>query len=55
MTSTLLADPAELPTTPQSVLQAVFGYQTFRVGQQQVIDAALNGQDSLVIMPTGWR
>ncbi|EJL6400478.1 ATP-dependent DNA helicase RecQ [Vibrio navarrensis] len=53
MTSTLLADPAELPTTPQSVLQAVFGYQTFRVGQQQVIDAALNGQDSLVIMPTG--
>lgn len=53
MTSTLLADPTELPTTPQSVLQAVFGYQTFRVGQQQVIDAALNGQDSLVIMPTG--
>ncbi len=38
---------------PQSVLQQVFGYASFRPGQQQVIEAALDNQDSLVIMPTG--
>ncbi|CAM3123895.1 ATP-dependent DNA helicase RecQ [Vibrio mytili] len=53
MTSTLLAEPSDLPATPQKVLQDVFGYQSFRDGQQQVIDAAVEGQDSLVIMPTG--
>ncbi|MGO2509433.1 MAG: ATP-dependent DNA helicase RecQ [Vibrio hibernica] len=35
------------------ILQDVFGYQSYRVGQQQVIDSVLDGQDSLVIMPTG--
>ncbi len=35
------------------ILQDVFGYQSYRVGQQQVIDSVLAGQDSLVIMPTG--
>lgn len=39
--------------TPAQVLQDVFGYQTFRDGQQLVIDSVLAGQDSLVIMPTG--
>lgn len=38
---------------PQSVLQQVFGYASFRPGQQQVIEAALDNKDSLVIMPTG--
>ncbi|NMS25107.1 DEAD/DEAH box helicase, partial [Vibrio parahaemolyticus] len=31
----------------------VFGYQEFRDGQQLVIDAAVEGRDSLVILPTG--
>lgn len=39
--------------TPAQTLREVFGYQEFRVGQQQVIDSVLAGQDSLVIMPTG--
>lgn len=39
--------------TPQSILEDVFGYDSFREGQDQVIEAALAGQDSLVIMPTG--
>ncbi|HCH02407.1 MAG TPA: ATP-dependent DNA helicase RecQ [Vibrio sp.] len=39
--------------TPAQTLQDVFGYQHFRVGQQEVIDSVLAGQDSLVIMPTG--
>ena len=53
MTSTLLAEPTQPPLTPQHVLETVFGYQTFRDGQQEVIEAAMAGQDSLVIMPTG--
>ncbi|MGY0617684.1 ATP-dependent DNA helicase RecQ [Vibrio sp. FJH11] len=53
MTSTLLAEPSDSPVTPQRVLEDVFGYQTFRDGQQQVIKAAVEGKDSLVIMPTG--
>lgn len=39
--------------TPQRVLEDVFGYQHFREGQERVVDAALAGQDSMVIMPTG--
>lgn len=54
MTATLMAQQTDpQPETPHSILQTVFGYQSFRVGQQEVIDASLAGQDSLVIMPTG--
>ncbi len=53
MTSTLLAQQPESELTPQSVLETVFGYQAFREGQKAVIDAAVEGKDSLVIMPTG--
>lgn len=35
------------------MLHAVFGYQSFRKGQEEVIDATLMGKDSLVIMATG--
>ncbi|MDW2334392.1 RecQ family ATP-dependent DNA helicase, partial [Vibrio sp. 1069] len=35
------------------MLEEVFGYQTFRDGQQEVIESAVEGKDSLVIMPTG--
>ncbi|MCK6265514.1 ATP-dependent DNA helicase RecQ [Vibrio sp. ZSDE26] len=51
MTSTLLAQQSE--ASPQSILEDVFGYQSFREGQQEVIEAALTGKDSVVIMPTG--
>lgn len=53
MTSTLLAEQSDSPVTPQRVLEDVFGYQEFRDGQQMVIDAAVEGRDSLVILPTG--
>lgn len=47
----------ELLTTsynsPQSVLKQVFGYDDFRDGQAQVIDACLSGQDVMVLLPTG--
>ena len=35
------------------VLRKVFGYDTFREGQEQIVDAILHGQDVLGIMPTG--
>ena len=41
------------PVTAQSILENIFGYQSFRCGQQEVIECAVMGQDSLVILPTG--
>lgn len=41
------------PSASEQILQDVFGYQAFRLGQQEVIEAAAAGQDGLVIMPTG--
>ena len=40
-------------STSESVLQEIFGYQQFRVGQLDVIDAVNRDEDCLVIMPTG--
>ncbi|MBN6711673.1 DNA helicase RecQ [Haemophilus haemoglobinophilus] len=40
-------------STALAVLHSVFGYQSFRKGQQEVIEATLAKQDSLVIMATG--
>ncbi|MBF9001110.1 MULTISPECIES: ATP-dependent DNA helicase RecQ [Vibrio] len=53
MTATLSSEQSDSSPTPASVLRDVFGYQSFRDGQAEVIDAAVNGRDSLVIMPTG--
>lgn len=39
--------------TALSVLKSIFGYQSFRKGQEEVINATLNGQDALVVMATG--
>ncbi|WP_248962164.1 DNA helicase RecQ [Sphaerisporangium perillae] len=35
------------------VLDRVFGYKSFREGQQEIIDHVVAGQDALVLMPTG--
>lgn len=35
------------------VLKDVFGYTTFRPGQEKVIDLALKGENVLAVMPTG--
>ncbi|MDH3990963.1 MAG: DNA helicase RecQ [Gammaproteobacteria bacterium] len=44
---------AILSSSPQKVLEDVFGYSEFRGQQQSIIEATLQGRDSLVIMPTG--
>jgi ATP-dependent DNA helicase RecQ len=40
-------------TDPQQVLESLFGYQTFRPGQREIIDAVLAGRDCIGLMPTG--
>ena len=42
-----------LPARAREVLRQVFGYAEFRGRQEAIIDAALEGHDSLVLMPTG--
>ncbi|WP_318521723.1 ATP-dependent DNA helicase RecQ [Photobacterium leiognathi] len=55
MSSVCHSEPCSALSAPccEYVLQDVFGYQQFRVGQQDVIDAVNRDEDCLVIMPTG--
>ena len=41
-----------LPPSPEELLQRV-GLEAFRPGQREAVAAALEGRDSLVVMPTG--
>ncbi len=53
---TRTALPDSSPTaarTPDEVLRDVFGFDEFRPGQREVIDAVLAGRDCIALMPTG--
>ncbi len=39
--------------TKHEILKKYFGYDSFREGQEELIDAILSGRDALGIMPTG--
>ena len=38
---------------PHSILKKVFGYDSFRLGQEEIVSRLLAGQDVLAVMPTG--
>ena len=42
-----MTDPAS------AVLREVFGFEGFRAGQREAIDAVVAGRDALVLLPTG--
>src|SRR5690625_320721 len=37
----------------QSILKEKFGHTTFRPGQEEAISAVLQGEDTLIMLPTG--
>lgn len=39
--------------TKQQILKTYFGHDTFRLGQESVIDSLLSGRDVMAVMPTG--
>ncbi len=38
---------------PQDILKSIFGYESFRAPQREIIETLLDGGDALVLMPTG--
>jgi len=45
-------DPAALGD-PLALLKSIFGYDQFRPGQREIIDAVLAGRDAIAVLPTG--
>jgi ATP-dependent DNA helicase RecQ len=45
--------PVRAPTAKQAILRDIFGFDAFRTGQEQAMDAVLAGRDALCVMPTG--
>lgn len=39
--------------TPLEALKRYFGYDSFRPGQEEIVNALLAGRDALAVMPTG--
>jgi ATP-dependent DNA helicase RecQ len=51
--SSSLALPGISSSTPEAVLKNIFGYNTFRPLQREIIENVLARRDTLAIMPTG--
>ena len=45
--------PSHAPDAKQQILKDVFGFDAFRPGQEQAMDALLAGRHVLTVMPTG--
>jgi ATP-dependent DNA helicase RecQ len=42
-----------MPLSPIDVLNEIFGFESFRPQQQEIVDTVLAGRDAFVLMPTG--
>ncbi len=42
-----------MSTLPQQILKKYWGYDAFRAMQEEIIDAVLEGKDTLALLPTG--
>ena len=47
----LVSSPEPLRDRPERVLRDIFGYTDFRGQQKAIVDAALSGRDTLVLIP----
>ncbi|CTQ32476.1 ATP-dependent DNA helicase RecQ [Jannaschia rubra] len=45
--------PTMTATDPRTLLASVFGFDAFRPGQEEIVEAVCAGRDVLAIMPTG--
>jgi ATP-dependent DNA helicase RecQ len=45
--------PTPAPDVLRSALKETFGYDSFRPGQQAIVEAVLSGRDCIGVMPTG--
>jgi ATP-dependent DNA helicase RecQ len=46
-------EPVARARDPEGALHELFGFESFRPGQQEAVEAAVHGRDVLVVMPTG--
>ena len=46
-------EPVARAAEPAAALQELFGFERFRPGQREAVEAGLGGRDVLVVMPTG--
>jgi ATP-dependent DNA helicase RecQ len=48
-----MTDAVPLLEKARTALHGVFGFQSFRPGQEEIIEAVLGGEDVIAVMPTG--